>query len=103
MANIFEFFGYDPRDQSAEAKKARQTCECPFLQSECTKKLHDSSPGGACSLIQGDSPVIICPIRLYANDYQILRDVCDRAFEPGLELIIGTESDLFRRDNPDKS
>jgi hypothetical protein len=48
-------------------------------------------------------PVIICPIRLYANDYQILRNVSDRAFEPGLELIVGSESRLFRKENPGKS
>jgi hypothetical protein len=100
MANILEFFGYDPNDRSREAVHARSQFECPFLQSRCTKKLHDGEAGGACTLERKDGAVIICPIRLYANDYQVLHDVSDQAFEPGLELVVASEIDLFMRENP---
>jgi hypothetical protein len=35
------------------------------------------------------SPVICCPIRLYADDYRILRDVSDKAFGVGISLAPG--------------
>jgi len=34
-------------------------------------------------------PVIICPIRLYAEDHQILQHVSDKAFGPGYGLVPG--------------
>jgi len=101
MARILEFFGYDPNDQSSDAARARNQKECPFLESTCTKLLHDSSPSGACTVLQGgERPVIICPIRLYANGYQILRDVATQAFGKDLELVVASEADLFRRKHP---
>jgi hypothetical protein len=107
---IFEFFGYAPNDQSPEAVRARSTHECPFLQSRCTKKLHTKEKNGiqeasgVCTLLQKKAgPVIICPIRLYAGDYQILRDVANQAFPKDLELVVGGEIETFRRENPDKA
>lgn len=104
MANILEFFGYDPRDTSPEAARARDLLECPFLRSTCIKQLHDGSPSGACTLVRSkaDSSVIICPIRLYANGYQVLKDVALQAFEEDLTLVAGSRLAEFGERYPEK-
>jgi hypothetical protein len=87
-SNIIEFFGYDPQDSSPAAKKARAKKECPFAGGQCTKTLNDGKISGACTLKPRTSgPVICCPIRLYANNYQILRDITDIAFGPAMLLL----------------
>jgi hypothetical protein len=89
-SNIVEFFGYDPHDRSAAAKEARKEQRCPFLDAQCAKTLSDGEISGVCTLkpkIAG--PVICCPIRLYAKDYDILRDVARFAFGPELPLVSG--------------
>jgi hypothetical protein len=88
MANILEFFGFDPADRSDVAVEARRTMYCPFLRSTCIKQLRDQEISGVCTLKQQTrGPVICCPIRLYAGDYEILRDVANVAFGPGTRLI----------------
>src|SRR5690606_16947898 len=54
---------------------------------KCIKTLSDGLIAGVCTLKPSRSgPVICCPIRLYADDYRILRDVSDMAFGPGLPV-----------------
>jgi hypothetical protein len=87
---LFEFFGYDPQDQSPEAITSRNARHCPFLGQECIKKYQDGLPNGACSLKPMKSgPVICCPIRMYANQYQILSDVAKSVFGGDARLIRG--------------
>ncbi len=102
-SNILELFGYSPRDPSPAARKARQALECPFLGRTCTKTLRDGSVSGMCTLKPKTSgPVICCPIRLYAGDYQILRDVAKQAFGGGIDLVIGSEIAAFKAGHPGK-
>jgi hypothetical protein len=102
-SNIAELFGYRPSDKSPEAKKARRTRKCPFLKQTCTKKLSDGTISGVCTLKPVTSgPVICCPIRLYANDYQVLKDVAAQAFGAGIDLIIGADVRKYRTRNPGK-
>lgn len=85
--NIEELFGLSPRDNSPTAKRLRRTMECPFLGERCTKNLRDGAPSGGCSIKPVTSaPVIVCPIRLYANDYRILQEVSDSVFGKGMSL-----------------
>jgi hypothetical protein len=52
--------------------------------------LNDGILSGVCSLKPATSgPVICCPVRLYADDYQILRDVSMLAFGEELTLAPG--------------
>ena len=89
-SNIIEFFGRDPRDRSAVAKKNRDNRHCPFLDDQCTKTLSDGEISGVCTLEpMTTGPVICCPIRLYANDYQILSDVAKVAFKRAIPLVAG--------------
>jgi hypothetical protein len=87
-SNIVELFGYAPQDSSAAASEARGTKACPFLTSQCVKVLRDGEIGGVCTLkpVNG-GPVICCPIRLYAGNYAILRDVAQIAFGPAIPLL----------------
>jgi hypothetical protein len=99
--NIVEFFGYDPADASEKATAARAAFECPFLGAQCTKTLSDGSVSGVCTLKPKKAgPVICCPIRLYADDYKVLRDVATQAFGDELQLVVGSKIDAFRAKHP---
>ena len=100
-SNVVELFGYSPADQSPRAKKARESLRCPFLDATCTKTLSDGSISGVCTLKPiTTGPVICCPVRLYADNYQVLRDVALQAFGEHQELVIGSEIGDFRTRNP---
>jgi hypothetical protein len=102
-SNITELFGYSPYDQSPAAKQSRKSLECPFLRQTCTKTLSDGTISGMCTLKPMTSgPVICCPVRLYANDYQILKDVASQVFGAGLELVIANDVGGYRANNPGK-
>lgn len=103
-SNIIEFFGYSPQDSSTAAQQARSLTRCPFLGRTCTKTLSDGSVSGACTIKQKTAgPVICCPIRLYAGNYQILQDVAAQAFGAGIELVVGSQASVFRAANPGKA
>lgn len=85
---LTEWFGYDLADTSMQAAADRQAERCPFIGDRCTKLFRDGSRSGACSVRQSTGqPVIICPNRLYAEDYRILSDVCHEAFGVGTTLL----------------
>lgn len=87
---IWEFFGYRADDESEDALSAAQNEQCPIISDRCEKTFNDGVVSGVCSLKPVTSgPVICCPIRLYADDYRILRDVSEMAFEDELPLIQG--------------
>jgi hypothetical protein len=81
---ITEFFGFRPLDPAADEFIARR--ECPFIGRPCIKPTL-----GACTLHPPSlEPVICCPNRMYANNYQILVDVAASAFGSGVTLIDGS-------------
>jgi len=87
-SRIIEFFGYSPEDRFPAATEARRNLQCPFLGRQCVKTLNDGLISGACTLKPSNGgPVICCPIRLYANNYEILRDVARIAFGPVIPLV----------------
>src|ERR1700677_3687113 len=103
-STITELFGYSPADQSTEAKKARKALECPFLGRTCTKTLRDGTISGMGTLKPMTSgPVICCPVRLYANDYQVLKDVAVQAFGGSIELVAGIDLKRCRAEHPANS
>lgn len=90
---IWEFFGYRTDDSSIEAKAAAAKKECPIIGEECEKSFNDGVTSGVCALKPMTSePVICCPIRMYADEYRILRDVSVKAFGEGLKLVPGREA-----------
>jgi hypothetical protein len=103
-SNILELFGYSPRDTSPAAKEARRELRCPFLGQTCTKTLSDGTISGMCTLKPMTSgPVICCPVRLYANHYQILKDVAVQAFGGGIELVAGIDLKRYRAEHAGSS
>jgi hypothetical protein len=103
-SNIHEFFGYSPKDSSPAAQEARRTLQCPFQGRTCTKTLSDGLISGVCTIKPMTSgPVICCPVRLYANDYQILKDVAVQAFGGGIGLMTASDVTGYRASNPGKS
>lgn len=103
-SNITELFGYSPADKSPAAQKARKSLECPFLRQTCTKTLNDGTISGVCTIKPMTSgPVICCPVRLYANDYQILKDVAVQAFGGGIDLMTASDAAAYRAKNPGRA
>lgn len=87
---IWEFFGYRSGDKSTEAQDAAQNEQCPIIKDKCEKTFNDGVISGVCTLKPiTTGPVICCPIRLYADDYRILRDVSLKAFGEDFDLIPG--------------
>jgi hypothetical protein len=102
-SSILEFFGYSPGDPSAAARNARKNLECPFLGRTCTKTLRDGTVSGMCTLKpKMGGPVLCCPVRLYAGNYQILRDIAKQGFGGGIDLIAGSGVAAYRAENPGK-
>ena len=90
---ITEFFGYRAEDKSDTALNAAVGSKCPFLGSQCTKILsRDRAIAGVCAIRQkteGSPSVICCPVRLYAENYKMLKVIAGRAFNQELSLYAG--------------
>lgn len=85
VGTIKDFFGYRATDTSEKALTQAARLECPFLNKTCSKMLgegEERQPAGACAVAQvrDTTPVICCPIRLYAEDYKILSIVIEKTF-----------------------
>jgi hypothetical protein len=92
-ANLWEFFGFGPDDNSAAAAEARSRRACPFVGGHCTKRYQDGAETGGCTVKPARSqPVVICPNRLYAENYKILQDISDEVFGPGKRVINGNQA-----------
>jgi len=61
---LVEVFGYPADDQSAEASRHRRDRLCPYGNKvpNCTKD-KISAPLGVCSIYEGETPTIVCPVR----------------------------------------
>lgn len=90
---ISEFFGYSASDNSPKALQTAARRKCPFLGSFCVKTLsREKILSGVCAIRQktpGSPSVICCPIRLYAEDYKMLKLISSKAFGRHLNLYAG--------------
>ncbi|WP_205623631.1 DNA (cytosine-5-)-methyltransferase [Desulfogranum japonicum] len=79
--DLVEIFGYAPDDLSKESRSLWNIGACPFLNKSCIKINHDQSIiYGTCSVTSPYGHIIICPNRLYANNYETLKRVAKDAF-----------------------
>jgi len=90
---IIETFGYPTNDTSETAKSQRESLICPFLGKTCWKKFRAGGiVNGTCVVKPPTSTeVIVCPDRLYAENFKILHDVAVEAFGRPMSLIGATE------------
>lgn len=90
---IAEFFGYRAEDKSRISLETAAKRLCPFTNSTCQKKMaRERIPSGVCSIRQkrlGSPNVICCPIRLYADNYALLKLISQKAFKRKLNLYSG--------------
>ena len=95
MANkIVELFGYAPADTAQAAERARTQQLCPILGGQCSKEIGSAENrirSGVCTIADRDNaPVVICPIRMYADQYALLSTVAKLAFKiDAVELVDG--------------
>ncbi|MBL4775563.1 MAG: hypothetical protein JKY87_05860 [Mariprofundus sp.] len=79
--DLVEVFGYAPEDLSREARSLWNIGGCPFVNKACIKINHDQTiTYGTCSVTSPYGDIIICPNRLYADNYKILKRVAKDAF-----------------------
>lgn len=83
--DIAEIFGYAPDDLSPLAVDAWRSKVCPFTHNVCSKRKQNNEITGVCSVTNGSTgnsahDVIICPNRLYVDNYRILREVTQQAW-----------------------
>ena len=90
---IAEFFGFRAEDKSEKALLSAARKNCPFINTSCSKILSRAQvPSGVCSIRQktaGSPNVICCPIRIYADNYRMLRTIANMAFKKSLNLYSG--------------
>lgn len=90
---ISEFFGYRANDTSDTSISAAVRQICPFTSKQCNKILaRDRTISGVCAVRQktdGSPDVICCPIRIYAEDYKMLKVISEKAFSHSLNLYAG--------------
>lgn len=78
---LVEIFGHAPDDFTPAARKFWTLGVCPFVGRSCTKFDHTNTICyGTCSVTNTGHEVIICPIRLYENNYASIRQVATDAF-----------------------
>lgn len=100
--DIVELFGYAPDDTSESATRAWREKMCPFSERTCTKWNHDQSQiYGSCSVSMGiskhvGSEVIVCPTRIYASDYEVLKVVARSVWPDVPTVLIGGSATELR-------
>ncbi|MBN1962395.1 MAG: restriction endonuclease [Deltaproteobacteria bacterium] len=79
--DIVEIFGYSPDDTTRQCRTLWNIGACPFINKTCSKTNHDKSiTYGTCSVTSPFGDCIICPNRLYADNYNSLKEVSKDAF-----------------------
>lgn len=79
--SLVEVFGHAPNDTTSKSRKFWGLKACPFMGRACTKYDHTNTICyGTCSVSNAGQDVIICPNRLYANDYETIRNISEDVF-----------------------
>lgn len=86
--DLVEIFGYSPVDTSNQCQSLWKLGACPFVNKKCSKTNHDTTiTYGTCSVVSPYGDCIICPKRLYANNYFVLREVARDTFGDDYEFL----------------
>jgi len=103
--DLCEIFGYAPDDNSDIARKQWKSQRCPFVNSPCTKIGHSQTREtlvyGSCSIKNVSrarvEEIVICPKRLYAENYGALRNCISDALESMPDLFLFDEYQARKR------
>jgi hypothetical protein len=78
---LVEVFGHAPNDTTPIARKFWSLSACPFIGKACSKFDHTSTICyGTCSVTNANQNVVICPNRMYEDNYKTIRNVSKDAF-----------------------
>ena len=89
---VIEFHGFQPLSGESKAFASRRWC--PFVDDKCKK----SQSGGACALQAPNAkPVIICPNRLYGNQFEVIWRIARQTFGDDCDLVTDLEAETRRR------
>ena len=87
--DLVEVFGYAPDDTTTQCRSLWQLSACPFMNKPCTKANHDGTIiYGTCSVTSPFGDCVICPNRLYENNYAALRAIAHEAFDKDLQFLM---------------
>ncbi len=87
--DLIEVFGYAPDDTTTQCRSLWNLSACPFINKQCTKANHDGSIiYGTCSVSSPYGDCVICPNRLYENNYAALRTIASEAFDENLQFLM---------------
>ena len=90
---ILEFHGFVPLSDESMAYASRKWC--PFVDAKCKK----TQSGGACSLQAPTAPpVIICPNRLYGNNFEVIGRIARETFGDNCDMVTDVVAETRRRD-----
>ncbi|MGD9842724.1 MAG: restriction endonuclease [Steroidobacteraceae bacterium] len=90
--SLVEVFGFAPDDHTATARKFWDLNACPFIGRACTKFDHTKTICyGTCSVSNSAQEVVICPNRLYENDYASIRQVSSDVFGDKVRMMFFDE------------
>lgn len=79
--DIVEIFGYAPNDTTIDCRNQWRSGMCPFVPIPCVKHNHDRTVVyGTCSVTTPYGDCVICPNRLYFDNFKLLSVVSSDAF-----------------------
>jgi hypothetical protein len=82
VRSLVEIFGHSPTDITPVARKFWQLNACPFIGKACSKYDHTNTICyGTCSVTNTGQNVVICPNRLYADNYATIQKVNNSVFD----------------------
>lgn len=98
--SLVEVFGYAPEDTSSIARSFWSLSACPFVGRACTKFDHTNTICyGTCSVTNTGQNVVICPDRLYADNYSTIRRVSESVFGKTPFLMFGDYIKIITSNN----
>lgn len=87
--DLVEVFGYAPDDLSNAARSLWRLSACPFTLKPCSKTNHDKSVTyGTCSVTTPFGDCVICPNRMYQDDYASIKRVAIDAFGADIPVLM---------------
>jgi hypothetical protein len=87
--DLVEVFGYRPDDLTRSVRVLWSIGGCPFTNKTCIKINHDQTiTYGTCSVTSPYGNIIICPNRLYVNNYEVLHRVSQDAFGKSIPFLM---------------